>query len=157
MKNKIKIVSHILSGAVLGVLLFSNLSVFAYVAPLPPYTAPNDIQMGPNLPTSVTLSGSSNSGSHIATPNNFKDLVNNIIVSGILTPLVYLLVGLAVLVFVYGVFKFIKAEGEEKQSGREFMIWGIIGIFVMISVWGLVAILQNTFNLSSSFSLPTLN
>ncbi|MFA6227167.1 MAG: hypothetical protein WC631_01645 [Candidatus Paceibacterota bacterium] len=127
MKNKTKLISHILSSVVLGVLFLSSTATFA--------------------------AGTSS----VSSPHNFKELINNIIIGGILKPVVYLLVALAVVVFLYGVFKFIRAEGDDKQSGREFILWGIIGIFVMVSVWGLVSVLQNTFKLGNSdINIPKL-
>lgn len=56
------------------------------------------------------------------------------------------LVGLAVLVVIYGVFSFISnaADEEARASAKQFIIWGVIGIFIMLSVWGLVSILENT-------------
>jgi hypothetical protein len=61
------------------------------------------------------------------------------------------LIGLAVVIFIYGVITTILAEGgEKKEDGKKFMFWGIIGIFVMVSVWGLVAILKNTFKLENT-------
>jgi len=92
----------------------------------------------------------------LAAADNFKSLIEDTIINGILTPLVSLLVGGAVVVFLWGMFKFIKAEGDEKEKGKDFMIWGIVGIFIMISVWGLVNILTNSFNLENSFEIPSV-
>lgn len=78
---------------------------------------------------------------------NFKGLVTTLI-GCFITPIAYLLVSTSIIVFTYGVFKFIRAEGDGKAAGREFMFYGIIGIFVMVSLWGLVNVLQNTFRLS---------
>ena len=72
-------------------------------------------------------------------------IIVNFIIGCVLTRTAYLIIAAAFVVFLYGIFKFISAEGDDKQRGRELMFWGIIGIFVMISFWGLVAILQNTF------------
>jgi uncharacterized membrane protein YuzA (DUF378 family) len=94
-----------------------------------------------------------------AASSTFKDLINTTIIGGILTPLVYLLIGLSVVIFIYGVFKFtIQDQEKSKQEGKDFMIWGIVGIFVMVSVWGLVSILTNTFKLDNSAinGIPTL-
>lgn len=85
------------------------------------------------------------------TSNTFSGFINNKIISGILDPLAVLLVSAAVVVFLYGVFKFVRAEDDKgKQEGRDFIIWGIVGLFVMVSVWGLVNILQSTFSLTGS-------
>ena len=61
---------------------------------------------------------------------------------------VALISGLSVLVFIFGVVKYIsKGDSEEgRKNGKTFMLSGIIGLFVMFGVWGLVAILANTFD-----------
>lgn len=71
------------------------------------------------------------------------------------------IVGLAVLVVIYGVFSFISnaADEEARASAKQFIIWGIIGIFIMLSVWGLVTILENSFNLTKNatgVTIPTV-
>jgi hypothetical protein len=86
-----------------------------------------------------------------AAPRNFNELIRVTIIGGILSPLVPFLVGLAVVIFIYGVITTIFSEGgEKKEDGKKFMFWGIIGIFVMVSMWGLVTILQNTFGFSGN-------
>jgi len=57
------------------------------------------------------------------------------------TPVV---IGLAMLFFLYGLMKFVLAAGNEeaKDTGKRIMIWGIISLFVMVSVWGLVQLLN---------------
>lgn len=66
----------------------------------------------------------------------------------VVDPLVKLLFAAAVLYFVIGVFKFIKdkASGETADIGKgaKHVLWGVIGIFIMLSVWGIIAILHNT-------------
>ncbi len=54
---------------------------------------------------------------------------------------------LATAAFIWGVIQYvINAENEEKRkNGKTFMIWGLIALFVMISLWGLVNVLTNTF------------
>ncbi len=37
---------------------------------------------------------------------------------------------------------------EKRQQGKDTIMYGVIGLFIMISVWGLVAILDSTFNLA---------
>jgi uncharacterized membrane protein len=70
------------------------------------------------------------------------------IVGGI-TPLI---VALALLFFFFGLAKYILSAGDEekKSQGRSIMIWGIIALFVMVSVWGLVRLVQETFDLQNS-------
>ncbi len=60
-----------------------------------------------------------------------------------------LLISIAVVYFIYNVFMYTIAGDEEKKAkAKGGMIWGIVGIFIMVSVWGLVAILQSTFGTS---------
>lgn len=65
--------------------------------------------------------------------------------------IVPLLIGVAVLVFLWGVLKFVLAGSDDaakRKDARGFMIWGLVSIFIMVSVWGLVGILQSSFGLS---------
>jgi len=58
-----------------------------------------------------------------------------------------LLVALAVAAFVYGIIKyFLSPDSEEKKKeGKSYMFWGLVTLFVMVSIWGLVGIFSNTF------------
>lgn len=69
--------------------------------------------------------------------------------NSIIMPIIGLIGALAVLFFLWGVMKFIKdADNETKRAeGRQFILYGIIGLFVMVSVYGLVRVLENTFQL----------
>lgn len=59
------------------------------------------------------------------------------------------ILALSVLYTMYGAFLMASSE-EKRQKGKDIVIYGIIGIFVMTSIWGLVAILQSTFDLGQS-------
>jgi hypothetical protein len=76
-----------------------------------------------------------------------SDLIYSVM--GIFDSLIPLLIGAAVVVFLYGVLLFIAkasaGNAEGRKEGINFMIFGIIGIAVMVSVWGLVAFVTNTF------------
>ncbi len=51
-----------------------------------------------------------------------------------------IVVALALLAFFWGLVKYIFAQGNEdaKADGKKIMIWGLVALFVMVSVWGLV-------------------
>ena len=68
----------------------------------------------------------------------------------IVNPLITLLFALAAVYFLWGVFQFIaNQENEEKKTtGKKHMIWGVIGITIMMGVWTLLNIVLNTFNIS---------
>ncbi len=69
------------------------------------------------------------------------------------------LVALGVVYFVWGVITYVIASDEEaKKAGRNRMIYGIIGLAVIIGLWGLVAILRTTFGLGNvrDITFPTV-
>lgn len=69
------------------------------------------------------------------------------------------LIALGVLYFVWGVVQYVIASDEEaKKAGRDRIIYGIIGLAVIIGVWGLVNLLRNTFGLNNqqTIQLPTV-
>ncbi len=64
----------------------------------------------------------------------------------ILNLLVPFIVGLAVIGFLWGVMKYIfAADTKSISEARNYMIFGIIGIAVMLSVWGLAFFVKNSF------------
>jgi uncharacterized membrane protein (GlpM family) len=70
-------------------------------------------------------------------------------INGYIIPLI---IGIAVVWFLIALVKFVANQGDEekRKEARSTMIWGIVAIFVMVSVWGLVNVLQNTFGLDNS-------
>ena len=69
-----------------------------------------------------------------------------------LNTLIPIMIAVGVVYFVWGVVQFvILGAGDEakKTKGKQFMIWGIIALAVMVSVWGLVNILNSTFNIKN--------
>ena len=67
-------------------------------------------------------------------------------IRSIMNTVVPFLVGLAVFIILYGVFTYISSAGDEEKrtEARQFVVWGVVGVFIMVSVWGLVNILVNT-------------
>ena len=64
----------------------------------------------------------------------------------ILERVIPLLVGIAVLVFMWGIVKFIAHAEDEKthEDGKKLMVWGMVGLFVIVSLWGIVGFVQET-------------
>lgn len=69
-----------------------------------------------------------------------------------LNALIGLFVTLAIVVFFWGLVKYIWGVGgsEDKSEGLQIMMYGVIAIFVMVSIWGIIRLLQNTFNVQST-------
>jgi len=67
----------------------------------------------------------------------------------IINPLILFLFALAIVYFLYGVLGFfINQENEEKKTeGKRHMLWGIIGITIMLGVWTILGMIIKTFNI----------
>lgn len=80
--------------------------------------------------------------------------INNLIVN----PLIFLLFGVALVVFLWGVAQFIiNADSSEgRKLGRDRIIYGIIGMFIMVSVYGILSIITHTFHIDTSNTLDAV-
>ena len=76
------------------------------------------------------------------------------VIGGLLNTIIPILITLAVIYFIWGVVQYVTTgDAEKKEQGQQHMIWGLIGLFVIVSMWGLVAILSNTFGTSGQNSI----
>ncbi|MBI1956929.1 MAG: hypothetical protein HYS44_00510 [Candidatus Niyogibacteria bacterium] len=83
-------------------------------------------------------------------------------IPNLLNAVIVVIIALAGLVFLWGVFKFVSAAGDEKArtTGRQFIIWGLVGLAVMFAFWGIVNILIDTFSLqkgSAGLTVPKVS
>ena len=107
-------------------------------------------------PINVTLDNTKNVDTAVGCYNKYKtnlkpiasDLLTyaSCIISSSVVPFLFIL---ASAVFIWGVVQTVinPAEEAKKEKGRQFMIWGIIALTVMVSMWGLVRIFGNTFGI----------
>lgn len=82
----------------------------------------------------------------LAAVNNISDVGSFIIntINNVLVPVIF---AIAFIVFLWGAFDafILGANNDEaKVKGKNLMLWGLIGFFVMVSIWGLVNILTGT-------------
>ncbi len=72
--------------------------------------------------------------------------------SDLINRLIPFVIALTVLIFLWGIFKFVIAggDGEARKEAQGYIIWGIVALFVMVSVWGLVNILVRSVNLDNT-------
>ena len=69
----------------------------------------------------------------------------------LLDQLVVFLIALAVVWFIWNVIRYTMSSDEEKKgAAKSQMIWGIVAIAVIVSVWGLVTILQGIFGVNTT-------
>ncbi|MEK7185721.1 MAG: hypothetical protein AAB726_03795 [Patescibacteria group bacterium] len=70
----------------------------------------------------------------------------------ILNPIIYLLFAIALLVFLWGIFQMISgaASDEARSKGRLNIMWGIIGMLIMVSVYGILDVILNTFGITGT-------
>lgn len=71
----------------------------------------------------------------------------------ILNPLIVLLFAVAVGYFLYGLLKFMQNQDNEtaQSEGKQHMVWGVIGIFLMIAVYGILNLVANTVGYARPF------
>ncbi len=75
-----------------------------------------------------------------------------VFINYILVPLVF---GLALIFFLWGVLQafVIKRDEDSRSEGKQYMIWAIVGLVVMVSLWGIVNLVSGAFGLDQE-SLP---
>jgi len=86
------------------------------------------------------------SAQNVTNINGLMDLISSIVAWG-----VPVLGGIAILYFIWEVIKYtISSDEEGKKAAKTNIIWAVVGIFVIFSIWGLVGILQNSFGGSNN-------
>ncbi|MEK7170423.1 MAG: pilin [Patescibacteria group bacterium] len=85
-----------------------------------------------------------------AEDDNLANLIAQI--NAVINTIVPFLVGLAVLIIIWGVFNYISGAGDEEKraQAKQYIVWGVVGVFIMLSVWGLVNVLVNSFDLKKT-------
>ncbi len=81
----------------------------------------------------------------LTTPKNLTDFVNNFIV--ILNYLIPFIVGFAFFGFMSGLLKYVGSGGDEERlsQGKQLIVYGLVGMVIAFSFWGLAKIIANTY------------
>jgi hypothetical protein len=68
----------------------------------------------------------------------------------ILNPLITLAFAVALLYFFIGMFQFINSETADakRDLGKRKILWGLFGMFIMISAYGLIRLILGTFDIT---------
>ncbi len=85
---------------------------------------------------------------------NIDGLITDI--GNIINKVIPILFALALLVFFWGLVRYIFAGPEKKDEAKSLMIWGIVILFVMASVWGLVRFIGSAVGVTEE-SAPSVN
>jgi ABC-type phosphate transport system permease subunit len=80
--------------------------------------------------------------------SDFLNKVNQFI----LNPLILLIFAVAFLVFFWGIVQFISSQTADasRDEGKRKIFWGLFGMFIMISAYGLIRLVLGTFGITSS-------
>ena len=76
-------------------------------------------------------------------PSNLTSLIA--FAGDILNRIIPVLIALALVVFFWGLIQYIYTH----KKGKDIMIAGLVGLFIMVSVWGIIRIAQNTLGVGS--------
>ena len=78
------------------------------------------------------------------------DVFLNKINQFILNPLILLAFSVAFLIFFWGIFQFIASQTADasREEGKKKIFWGMVGMFIMVSAYGLIRLILGTFNIS---------
>ena len=92
--------------------------------------------------------------SSVAYAKTFEEVVFSINKT-VLNPLIQFAFIVAFVFFIWGVMQFIRNANnpEGRKKGQDHMVWGVIGLVIMLGVYGIINILINTFGLSKSHTI----
>ncbi len=91
--------------------------------------------------------------SFAATSKKLTDIIQQL--TGYMNDILLLLMGVAIVMFVFYVVKyFFRPDADRKEAGM-YVMYAVIGFFVILSFWGIVNILQNSFGLQNATNAPS--
>ena len=79
-----------------------------------------------------------------AKTNTLKDLA--VVIVGYFNIALELMMGLAVVMFVWYVIKYFIQPNDKRKEAGAYVMWALVGFFVILSMWGLVNIVIATFD-----------
>lgn len=87
--------------------------------------------------------------------NYFETLVTE--VGDIVGALIPVIIGIGMVVILWGLVVFATSAGDpdKRQSGIQTMIWGVVILFVMVALWGLVELVETLTGVNSGTGAPT--
>lgn len=90
--------------------------------------------------------------------SGFESLLTTI--GGMIQTAIPFVAALALLFFFYGLAMFILSAGDDdkREEGKSIMFWGVIALFVMASIWGIIQVLGGLFGVDTGgqIDVPTI-
>lgn len=82
---------------------------------------------------------------------NAGEALLNRFVTYIVDPLILVIFAAGFFFFMWGLVEFLWSMkgGEIQNDGKQHMIWGIVGMLIMVSVYGILSLVSNTFGLGN--------
>lgn len=92
---------------------------------------------------------------NIAQAKGVDATVNSVvgkIVDNVVYPAIIFMFGLAVLMFIWGMINFFKGGDDPaaREQGQRHILWGIIGMAIMVSVFGIIRLVASSVGQSST-------
>lgn len=74
--------------------------------------------------------------------NSLIDVLNKVIIK----PIIYFVFALAIIYFIWGLVEFlINSDNDtKKKQGKSHMFWGLVGMFIMVSAYGIINLIIGT-------------
>ncbi|HUC88520.1 MAG TPA: hypothetical protein VMR49_00625 [Candidatus Paceibacterota bacterium] len=65
----------------------------------------------------------------------------------VINPIIYFLFALSMVYFLYGLAQYLLSPDNEeiRKSSKSHMLWGIVGLFIMVAVFGIMNLILGTF------------
>jgi hypothetical protein len=75
------------------------------------------------------------------------------VTNAIINPIVGVIFALALVYFMWGLMVFVMGAGDESKrtTGKQHMLWGVIGMVIMVSVYAILQVGLSTFNVVFPF------
>lgn len=80
--------------------------------------------------------------------------------SQIIATLIPAFMGLGFIAFFWFLFQYVKSVGDDKAKNKNNLLWSVVAIVLMISIYGLAGLVRNIFGAtdnSGSINAPTIN
>jgi len=87
---------------------------------------------------------------------NELDILLAKIYTEIANPIIKLLFAAAFVMFFWGILKFFKEHDNEelRNEGKRHMLWGIVGMFIIVAVFGIMRLIANTVGADGATLIP---